>query len=160
MDEAGDLAEMLCSMIGYSFIRRPISWPARMQYIPGEQNYLLEAAHNPSGMRRAIPEIATILPERWSLLLGTSPQQDMDAFLAPIYELMRAVPPVEVITTEPQNGRYPGVENPLNGVKHIEKPDAALDSFSEDSDLIVVIGSLYLCGNILSHLGLNADIVY
>ena len=160
MDEAGDLAEMLCSMIGYSFIRRPISWPARMQYIPGEQNYLLEAAHNPSGMRRAIPEIATILPERWSLLLGTSPQEDKDAFLAPLYELMRVVPPVEVITTEPQNGRYRGVENPLNGVKHIEKPDAALDSFSEESDLIVVIGSLYLCGNILSHLGLNADIVY
>ena len=75
MEEAADLAEMLCAMVGYSFVRRPITWPARMQYVKGEPNLLLEAAHNPSGMERAIPEIAAILPEKWSLLLGTSPQQ-------------------------------------------------------------------------------------
>tara|TARA_B100000287_G_scaffold57156_2_gene50234 strand:+ start:462 stop:1592 length:1131 start_codon:yes stop_codon:yes gene_type:complete len=159
MDEAADLAEMLCAMIGYSFVRRPISWPARMQYIEGEQNYLLEAAHNPSGMRRAIPEIATILPERWSLLLGTSPQQEMDEFLAPILELIESHPPLEIITTEPQNGRYPGIAEPIKGIKHIKNPDVAIQSFTKENDLIVVTGSLYLCGNILSHLGLNADIL-
>lgn len=159
MDEAADLAEMLCAMIGYSFVRRPISWPARMQYIEGEQNYLLEAAHNPSGMRRAIPEIASILPERWSLLLGTSPQQDIDAFLEPIFALIEEHPPVEIITTEAQNGRYPGVKEPIKGVTHIENPDLAVQSFTKQTDLIVVTGSLYLCGNILSILGLNADIL-
>ena len=159
MDEAADLAEMLCAMIGYSFVRRPISWPARMQYIEGEQNYLLEAAHNPSGMRRAIPEISKILPEKWSLLFGTSPQQDMAAFLSPLYELIRIRPPVEIITTEPQGGRYPGVQEPIIGVEHIQNPSIALQSFSEESELIVVTGSLYLCGNILSQLGLNADIL-
>ena len=159
MDEAADLAEMLCAMIGYSFVRRPISWPARMQYIEGEQNYLLEAAHNPSGMRRAIPEIATILPERWSLLLGTSPQQEMDEFLAPILALIESHPPLEIITTEPQNGRYPGIAEPIKGIKHIKNPDVAIQSFTKENDLIVVTGSLYLCGNILSHLGLNADIL-
>ena len=159
MDEAADLAEMLCMMIGYSFVRRPISWPARMQLIQGEQNYLLEAAHNPSGMARAIPEIAAILPQKWSLLLGTSPQQNMDAFLSPVLELIREFPPVEIITTEPQNGRYPGVKEPLAGAKHIEKPFIAVESFSEETDLIVVTGSLYLCGNILSHLGINIDIL-
>ena len=159
MDEAADLAEMLCNMIGYSFVRRPITWPARMQFIQGEQNYLLEAAHNPSGMARAIPEIAKMLPQKWSLLLGTSPQQDMDAFLSPILELISINPPVELITTEPQNGRYPGVKEPIKGVKHIENPSNALESFSEYTDLIVVTGSLYLCGNILSYLGINVDIV-
>ena len=159
MDEAADLAEMLCAIIGYSFVRRPISWPARMQYIEGEQNYLLEAAHNPSGMRRAIPEIAALLPERWSLLLGTSPQQEMDEFLAPIFTLIENNPPLEIITTEPQNGRYPGVAEPIKGIQHIEKPDIAIQSFTEENDLIVVTGSLYLCGNILSYLGLNADIL-
>jgi folylpolyglutamate synthase/dihydropteroate synthase len=159
MDEAADLAEMLCRMIGYSFVRRPISWPARMQLIQGEQNYLLEAAHNPSGMARSIPEIAAMLPEKWSLLLGTSPQQNMDAFLSPLLELIRKYPPVEIITTEPQNGRYPGVQEPLTGAKHIEKPSVAIESFEEETQLIVVTGSLYLCGNILSYLGINADIL-
>ena len=159
MDEAADLAEMLCAMIGYPFVRRPISWPARMQYIEGEQNYLLEAAHNPSGMRRVIQEIAAILPEKWSLLLGTSPQQDMNEFLAPIIGLIKMFPPQEIITTEPQNGRYPGVNEPIKGVQHIENPEKAIQAFTEDNDLIVVTGSLYLCGNILSYLGLNADIV-
>ncbi|RJU86190.1 MAG: hypothetical protein DWC02_04960 [Candidatus Poseidoniales archaeon] len=159
MDEAADLAEMLCAMIGYSFVRRPITWPARMQYIEGEPSFLLEAAHNPSGMRRAIPEIAAILPEKWSLLLGTSPQQNMDDFLSPMLELIKIFPPVEIITTEPQNGRYPGVEEPLTGVKHIEKPSVAIESFEEETELIVVTGSLYLCGNILSYLGINADIL-
>ena len=159
MDEAADLAEMLCAMIGYSFVRRPISWPARMQYIEGEQNYLLEAAHNPSGMNRAISEIASILPQRWSLLLGTSPQQDMDAFLEPIIDLIRMHPPVEILTTEPQNGRYPGVKEPIKGVEHFENPAIAIQAFTEQTDLIVVTGSLYLCGNILSYLGLNADIL-
>ena len=159
MNEAADLAEMLCAIIGYSFVRRPISWPARMQYIEGEQNYLLEAAHNPSGMRRAVPEIAALLPERWSLLLGTSPQQEMDEFLAPIFTLIESNPPLEIITTEPQNGRYPGVAEPIKGIQHIENPEIAIQSFTEENDLIVVTGSLYLCGNILSYLGLNADIL-
>ena len=159
MDEAADLAEVLSRMIGYSFVRRPISWPARMQLIEGEQNYLLEAAHNPSGMVRVIPEIERILPKRWSLLFGTSPQQDMNAFLAPLRKLIKRSPPVEIITTEPQDGRYPGVHEPLTGAKHIKKPSVALESFSEEADLIVVTGSLYLCGNILSHLGIEVDIL-
>ena len=159
MDEAADLAEMLCSMIGYSFVRRPIQWPARMQYIAGEQNYLLEAAHNPSGMERVLPEIASKLPKKWSLLFGTSPQQRMDDFLQPLFDFILNNPPVEIITTEPQNGRYPGVKQPISGLEHISDPVKALQSFSEEVDLILVIGSLYLCGNILEHLGKSADIL-
>ena len=159
MDEAADLAEMLCAMIGYSFVRRPISWPARMQYLEGKPAFLLEAAHNPSGMRRAIPEIAAVLPEKWSLLFGTSPQQEMEQFLGPLFALVTTHPPVEIISTEPQEGRYPGVAEPLNGVLHIESPTLAVQSFTKDTDLILVIGSLYLCGNILSYLNLDADIV-
>jgi folylpolyglutamate synthase/dihydropteroate synthase len=83
----------------------------------------------------------------------------MNDFLSPILELIKIFPPVEIITTEPQNGRYPGVEDPLNGAKHIKKPSVAIESFKEETELIVVTGSLYLCGNILSHLGINVDIL-
>ena len=159
MDEAADLAEMLCSMIGYQFVRRPIKWPARMQYIQGEQNFLLEAAHNPSGMTRVIPEILSILPKRWSLLFGTSPQQHMNDFLQPIFDLIMSNPPVEIVTTEPQNGRYPGVKEPIAGLEHVPDPIEALQSFTENVELILVIGSLYLCGNILEHLGETVNIL-
>ncbi len=159
MEEAADLADMLCQMIGYSFVRRPIIWPARMQVIDSEPKLLLEAAHNSSGMVRAIPEIASILPKRWSLLFGTSPQQDMQKFLQPLDALIMAHPPVEIITTEPQNGRYPGIENPIPGILHIAEPSNAIQSFTKPCDMILVTGSLYLCGNILSHLELDVDIV-
>ena len=63
MDEAGDLAERLCAMLGLKFTRRQVNWPARMQYIGGDPAILLDAAHNPSGMARVMPEIAAKLPE-------------------------------------------------------------------------------------------------
>lgn len=157
IDEAGDLAEILCKELGMPFIRRPINWPARMQLINDQVSVLLDAAHNPSGMERIMPEIASILPERWSLLFGTSPQENMEFMLAPLFALCSTHPPVEIITTEPQGGRYPGVENPIPGVLHIPDPGQAFDAFEEPTEMVVVIGSLYLCGNILTELELDSD---
>ena len=157
MDEAGDLAERLCAMLGLKFTRRQVNWPARMQYIGGDPAILLDAAHNPSGMARVMPEIAAKLPEKWSLLLGCSPQEDMEDFLRPLFNLMMYNPPIEIITTEPQGGRYPGVKQPIAEVTHIEKPEEAIGSFSQNCDMILVIGSLYLCGNILTFLQLDSD---
>ncbi len=159
MEEAADLAEVICHMIGYSFVRRPILMPARMQLVESEPRLLLDAAHNPSGMRRSMPEIVKILPENWSLLFGTSPQQYMQEFLEPLHALIEHFPPKEIITTEPQNGRYPGVSKPMDGVMHIENPVDAIQSFTQPCDLILVIGSLYLCGNILSHMELDVNIL-
>ena len=78
-----------------------------MQMIDSQPKILLEAAHNPSGMIRVIPEIIDVLPRRWSLLFGTSPQRHMDEFLRPLQALIQIHPPVEIITTEPQKGIYP-----------------------------------------------------
>ena len=83
----------------------------------------------------------------------------MTDFLQPLFDLIMNNPPIEIITTEPQNGRYPGVKEPIAGLEHVSDPVKALQSFSEDVDLILVIGSLYLCGNILEYLGENADIL-
>lgn len=158
MEEAADLAEKLCEILDIPFVRRKVAWPARMQLVDHKPKVLLEAAHNPSGMLRAIPELANKLPEHWSLLFGTSPQQDMKQFLQPLYSLILAHPPLEIISTEPQNGRYPGVKNPIPEVDHIADPRKAFDAISKDCEMIVVIGSLYLCGNIMEHLDIEADI--
>ena len=80
MEEAGDLAEKFCEMLDIPFVRRKITWPARMQIIEMEPKLMLEAAHNPSGMARAIPEIIRRLPLSWSLLFGTSPSKTWTHF--------------------------------------------------------------------------------
>jgi folylpolyglutamate synthase/dihydropteroate synthase len=63
-----------------------------------------------------------------------------------------------VIFTEPQGGRYPPLsELPLQG-EWIRDPAKAIEiAKAEDCDLILVIGSLYLCGNILQYLGKDSD---
>jgi dihydrofolate synthase / folylpolyglutamate synthase len=157
MDEAGDLAEILCKMLGLEFERRPANWPGRMQLIPTEIPILLDGAHNQTGMARVMPEIEKILPQKWSLLFGTSPQEDMVEFLGPLFEVMLKNPPREIITTEPQKGRYPGEKQPIADVLHIEQPKDALARIDKNTDLILIIGSLYLCGNILETLGLDDD---
>ena len=157
MDEAGDLAEIISKMLGLDFERRPVNWPGRMQLIPAEIPILLDGAHNLSGMVRVMPEISKILPKKWSLLFGTSPQEDMAKFLEPLFELMLKNPPQEIITTEPQKGRYPGVVQPIAEVLHISQPKEALAQLSKDTDMILIIGSLYLGGNILEILGLDDD---
>jgi hypothetical protein len=81
----------------------------------------------------------------------------MELMLAPLFALCSTHPPVEIITTEPQGGRYPGVENPIPEVLHIPDPGQAFDAFEEPTGMVVVIGSLYLCGNILSELELDSD---
>ena len=68
----------------------------------------------------------------------------MEEFLEPINALIENHPPQEIITTEPQNGRYPGIVEPMKGKRHIENPENAIQSFTKANDLIVVTGSLYL----------------
>ena len=43
MEEAGDLAEKFCEMLNIPFVRRKITWPARMQIIEMEPKLMLEA---------------------------------------------------------------------------------------------------------------------
>ena len=67
-------------------------------------------------------------------------------------------PPQKILLTKPQHGRYPGVENlPLEGT-WFSTPEKAIEFAQKmDVDLILVTGSLYLCGNILQILGFDSD---
>ena len=78
-------------------------------------------------------------------------------------------PPVEIILSEPQGGRYPAVpvaelkpwfsplgthlsthSNPRSAVEH------AQDAYDQ-STLLVSIGSLYMQGNVLTSLGIDSN---
>ena len=151
-------------------------WPARMQFIksqqPSKPHVLLDGAHNPSGLKRAVQELC-LRPEiqsgNWVLLFGTSPQVDLEDTLSYVLDLCTSNPPVEIILSEPQGGRYPAVpvaelkpwfsplgthlsthSNPRSAVEH------AQDAYDQ-STLLVSIGSLYMQGNVLTSLGIDSN---
>ena len=150
-----------------------VQWPARMQKIASpnrpETTYLLDGAHNPSGMLKSCRELMTraeVNGGPWALLLGSTPQVDMEAMLEPLAELCSIRPPDMVVLTVPQGGRYPGVEGQVMkahlenagiAVDHvIDLPfDAvqALETSPRPLEAVVSIGSLYLQGNVMEALG-------
>ena len=137
--------------------------------------WLLEGAHNPSGMEVSCRELLgdARWKQPWVLLLGSTPQADMDAMLTPLVNLCRQHPPAAVVLTEPQFGRYPGVPCPdletalLNqGVEtttSFPQPDDAVAWIERRADEVgaahnvLCIGSLYLQGNVLQALGADDD---
>lgn len=178
-EEAGLLAHALFDSIGFATdtieqAKQILRWPARMQPLTKLETsthpYLLDAAHNPSGMRRIIPELERYIsrhaPQKngqpvWTLLFGTSPQQNLIEFLSPLHDLCRRIPPRHTLLTQPHGGRYPGVAietllgqnwssaTPL-GVASASEAVETLSTYSEDEvGLVVSLGSLYLQGNLL-----------
>ena len=161
-------------------LHRPVTencvWPARMQLIetldPSHPSFLLDGAHNPSGITRVVNELSVnsrVSEGSWVMLLGTSPQTDMNSALEPLLQLCKHSPPLAIILSEPQGGRYPavpvfklkkwfeGLGIPI--VPHPMPNDAiayAKENFSQPI-LVVSIGSLYLQGNILDAMGLASD---
>ena len=133
-------------------------FPARMQRISREgREYLLDSAHNPSGMRRFVAMLEPLIEGTdWGLLFGSSPQLEMQAFLEPLIGLLARQPAVDVVCTEPQGGRYPAV--PASSFpfgRPIPEPAEAIIQLR--GSLLVSCGSLYLQGNLLSILGLDSD---
>ena len=159
---------------------KTVRWPARMQHLSvqatGHHPYLLDAAHNPSGLQRVLPELEQIIQAAcegeeggWSLLFGTSPQDDLDAFCAPLLDLCKRHPPHMVVLSEPQGGRYPGVDSDVlaqypwqcSVQATIKSPNDAVQTLlqhpASSVGLVVSLGSLYLQGNLLEALGLDGD---
>ena len=155
---------------------RALCWPGRMQEVPSPSRngltYLLEGAHNPSGMESSCAQLQAQprWQEPWALLLGSTPQRDMKAMLAPLVDLCKTHPPVAVVLTEPQFGRYPGVpcedieaillEAGLEVTASFAMPGEAvkwLEMQDDEAKTVLSIGSLYLQGNVLTALGADTD---
>lgn len=155
---------------------RGLRWPGRMHEVASPirdgMTYLLEGAHNPSGMEASCAQLRQQprWKEPWCLLLGSTPQSDMEAMLRPLAHLCEMHPPVAVVLTEPQFGRYPGVpcaelEAALLavGVKTtaaLPLPEDAvewLETQDHGAMSVLSIGSLYLQGNVLTALGADTD---
>ena len=153
---------------------RALRWPGRMHEVASvgqaSMTYLLEGAHNPSGMEASCAQLQgqPKWQEPWALLLGCTPQRDMKSMLKPLVNLCKAHPPVAVVLTEPQFGRYPGVpceeiaavlrEDGLEITRAFSLPEDAiawLETEAHGAKTVLSIGSLYLQGNVM--VALEAD---
>lgn len=179
-EEAVILASALFESLGFTTdtidqAKDILQWPARMQGLTKRETsthpYLLDAAHNSSGLRRILPELERYISQHapqkngqsvWTLLFGTSPQHNLTEFLSPLHDLCRRMPPKHILLTQPHGGRYPGVEietlleqkwsksAPLS-VASAKQAVEKLSTLSEEEvGLVVSLGSLYLQGNILN----------
>lgn len=145
-------------------------WPGRQQLLEHQDiEFFLEGAHNPSGMQRALGSMANNWPSNWSLMFGTSPQQSMDDMIEPLRPWLTRNPPFQIILTSPQKGRYPGVppselqayfESYNIPMIEYEQPEGAIEHVIQtctSPHRVLVIGSLYLQGNVLEALGYDSD---
>ncbi|MEC7723819.1 MAG: hypothetical protein VYB36_07890, partial [Candidatus Thermoplasmatota archaeon] len=97
---------------------------------------------------------------------GTSPQDNLAAMVAPLLERCRLSHPDHVLLVAPEGGRMPGVPpgelaelawSSLNGVHTYRSVHDAVRHMQTAPMPTLVVGSLYLAGNVLSELGLDGD---
>lgn len=152
-----------------------LNWPGRLQLIEVKsQLFLLDSGHNPSGLSRVKPQLCKMIQTyskngKWSLLFATSPQNDLAEMMEIVNEIIQQDSCQKIVLTKPLGGRYPGIEpSKLENlitqsakIISIDSPSEALDYFMSKNSgingLIVSFGSLYLQGNILTHLGYDSD---
>jgi|TARA_B100000315_G_scaffold260164_1_gene319633 dihydrofolate synthase/folylpolyglutamate synthase len=152
-------------------------WPGRMQWLEHEGvPLLLDAAHNPSGMEKVCEQLRAqmennIHPTPGVIILGSTPQTNLIAFLHPLIELIVAGEVEHVIVTEPQKGRRVaiptneiaaelGAQGVPAKVEQIADPEKALERALElakgdPTQPVLAFGSLYLAGNLLQAMGLD-----
>ena len=136
--------------------------------------FLLDAAHNPSGLAKVKQQLLNLSKhdnseDKLCLLFGTSPQQELSKMLEYVKEICDEFTNVEIFLTKPTGGRYPPIEpETLAGYdwgditvsiwqNYTDAIDAILARPPASVGNILSIGSLYLQGNILNYLGKNTD---
>ena len=149
-----------------------LNWPGRMQHIEPMSwggSLFVDAAHNPSGLKRVLPSITERVASKmeWCLVFGCTPQEDLDAFVQPLLDLCKKHPPSNILLTVPQTGRYPGV--PLSELRrldwsceqaiiHAPTPHEAKLSLEHlQPEYTLAIGSLYLIGELFKALDIYCE---
>ncbi len=181
IDEAELLAKAAFKSLGienHDFLKAKqiVNWPARLQELTliSGHRLILDAAHNPSGLERVQQHLIEIGKkdndsDYISLIFGTSPQQNLETMLQLVNGICKSFSRVSLYLTKPEGGRYPGIE-PIKLATFewdceaiytytdvTEAIDKILSNDTMQGGVIISLGSLYLQGNILNHLGKNSD---
>ena len=181
IDEAELLAKAAFNTLGLeseylSETKKIVNWPARLQELtlPSSHRLILDAAHNPSGLERVQKHLIELAKkgndsDSISLIFGTSPQQKLETMLRLVNEICVSFSQVNLYLTKPQGGRYPGIEPDELAMFEwntdviytysdvTEVIDEVISKDANSTGVILSLGSLYLQGNILNHLGITSD---
>jgi len=128
-------------------------WPGRLQWIPGDPPFLLDGAHNPAGARALARHLASVGP--FVLLFGVMGDKDVRGLADPLFPLAEAV-----VLTRPAVSRALAPQEiveragPIARGAHMEahagRALALARKLSPRGHPVVVAGSLYLVGEVLS----------
>ena len=130
-----------------------VRWPGRLQRLPGRPPLLLDGAHNPAGARALAAHLRGLGP--FVLLFGVMADKNVRGLAAALFPLAR-----EVVLTRPPGGRAATPEEIARRTKglarclHLEtdvkRALALARKRTRPGETVVVAGSLYLVGAVLS----------
>jgi len=162
--QLGNAAIALCtaellSMLGFGMDQREVyaglsqvTWPGRLQIIKEKPTIILDGAHNVDGIRTLVNFLKKQFPDRKRLLIfGVMKDKEYEKMLE---ELLPSVD--EVIFTSSTNERALLPESMKKfAPKAVIVKDAAralkkVKSMSEENDVIIITGSLYLIGECMA----------
>ncbi len=144
------IAKKVCELLGVKeeIIQKGIAttcWPGRLEWM--EKNVLVDCGHNPAAIQATTPFVNSLPKKRLILVFGCLKDKDYKA-------MIDALPKADVvILTKPKSERaIEPKELPFNReVIIIEEPGEAYKhakKIAQPGDIIFVIGSCYLIGNI------------
>ena len=122
-----------------------VSWPGRLEWM--EKNVLVDCGHNPAAIQATAPFVNALPRKRLILVFGCLGDKDYKC-------MIESLPKADVvILTKPKSERaISPKELPFNReVTIIEEPGEAYKhakSIAQPGDIIFVVGSCYLVGNI------------
>ena len=152
----------ILGQLGYTFdndsLKRGLMnvfWPARMQFVPGNPNMILDCAHNPDGMKAFVETVEAVYPgKKMILLLGMLNRPDYPE----IFELVKRISKMVVLTI-PDHSRAPieeilareAIESNLNFklIPSVMEAYNYAQTLVEAEDILLVTGSHFMLGEIM-----------
>ena len=134
-----------------------VSWPGRLQYIPGEPDYLIDAGHNPGGIQALCQTLKELFPDRKiTAVVSMMKDKDYGVCIPEIAKiaahvigctvgLPRSLAPEEIAKVAGEYTRADWSES-FSGAMEMAKEDKG--------NLIVVCGSVFGAGEALKVLEL------
>jgi len=144
------IARKVCELLGVKeeIIEKGLAntkWPGRLEWM--EKNILVDCGHNPAAIQATAPFVNALPKKRLILVFGVLKDKDYKA-------MIEALPKADVvILTKPKSERaiepkdlpfkqeVTIVEEPIEAYRYAKK-------IAEKGDIIFVVGSCYLVGNI------------
>ena len=135
---------------------RTVSWAGRLQYIPGEPDYLIDAGHNPGGIHALCKTLRELFADR-KITAVVSMMKDKD-YGTCIPEIAKAADHVIGCTVGLPRSLAPEeiahVAGAITRADWTERMEQALAKAEQDAgNLIVVCGSVFGAGKALKILG-------